>query len=322
MPTTDQLKQTIESNNLIITTLTEKAQGMWKEVETKQKEHNANLFQFFKNLAIIPDKILSSGCEAFVTNDYINIRWNDFGPGREGYRTTFEIQIQDKYRYSGKEDILPEYIFEISSSSSRITISHNPDKQDSLEKYYYNKLSANVADLLLESVNFRNELIKFITTASVFANEAHKMNSAIDQLKRANTEAEKEIKRNEMVYLVKPHGETSTHTRLGVDINMFTYNEHGQPDSYRYGRARWKYHYFDAINLVKETKKYIEVDFIRFFKGKDDNTGEETITRSVQGTHRLEIGAIINLLSSNKTESDRMTARKKEKEESQKKAVA
>lgn len=319
MPTTDKLKQTIESNNLTIGILNEKAEALIATAKEKKAELNAELFQLFKGINVIPEKILNHACEAFIRYDSITLRWKDFD--REGYTNNLDISIEDQFRYSGKEGVLPSWKFELSCSSSRVTIMHNPEKQDSLERYYYNMLSNNITTLLLESVNFRNQLIDFIERSSKINVEADKVVSAMDKLKSENKTAEGLIERNEIIAIIKPHGETSMHYRFGVDIDMFTYTNHGQPDSYRYGKARWKNHYFDAINLVKETKKYIEVDFIRYFKGKDDKQ-KEYVTRSVQGRCRLTFEGIISILSSNKSESDRKTARNKQIEESSKKAVA
>jgi len=277
----DNLKATIEANTLAISAMQSQLTTVAAEVEKTnediQSQFNKHLFDVDKTCPFIPARMKSS-FKAYISESLIRLNWKD-------YSNAERLNSIDIYYYKDRIGVIENaevnHRWEISCSSNRLIVNTTEAgwaKQDG-EDIDKAKLSLG----LFDAINLTSKhIIEFHKQYSENQNKAYTLQSAIRSLDTGITNAKKAITRNNYIRLFKPGGETAV-CKFNVDIKPVTMG-------YFYA-TRNNYVAFDAVNLLKEGKKGIRVEFVRF----SEATETQQAQRWVNATKWLSLERLISL---------------------------
>jgi hypothetical protein len=222
---------------------------------------------------------MKSSFKAYISEGLIRINWKDYSKAER-------LNSLDIYYYKGRLGVIENeevnHSWEISCSSNHLIVNTTEAgwaKQDG-EDIDKAKLSLG----LFDAINLTSkDIIEFHKQFSENQNKAYTLQDAISSLESGIRNAEKQIKRNNYIRLFKPGGETAI-CKFNVDIKA--------ADTGVYYYSRYNSCTFEAVNLIKEGKKGIRVDFVRYAPPSESNPEGQ---RWLSATKWLTLDELINL---------------------------
>lgn len=283
----DQLKATVEANQLAISALKLQLETVAVDVEKTDTElqarFNAHISAYNTQHPVIPNRIKST-LKAFITDSLIRLRWNDYDkPERTN---SMDIYHYDNKHYDQLES--GNHRWEICTSSARLVINTTDEMKAKygLENIDIAKLGIGIYELIH---NTTEQLIGFHKKYSENRNREYELQYAIQKLERAIQDAEKHMANNTTIRIFKPGGETAV-CIFNKDI---VFPEIGVYGNRRTGSRRRSSTgiYFDAVRLIKETKKGIRVEFVRYAPATETREAQTWVS----GTKWLTLHELVTL---------------------------
>lgn len=243
----------------------------------------------------IPAKMLET-IEFHISDSIIRPRWIAYD--KEGYHRDLDIYYYSDKHYDNRNS--GNHRWEISCSSMRLYVNTAAEKQLPFnEEQDRTLLALGMSHFIRDN---KESLIELHQEFLENDNRVYTISSAIKKLNRDITDAERQMETNDLIRIVKPGGETAIYA-FGKEIKMFTKN-----NTYYYTNRRCCH--FEAIRLVKETKKGVKVDFLNYSRDNDGNiTGNWTTETKV-----LTFTDLIGVLRDSKREFEKQEKRRIEKE--------
>jgi hypothetical protein len=310
----DNLKSTIEANKLAISALRAQLATVAEDVEKVnndiQRRFNHHISAYNTQYPVIPARMMST-LKCHISDSLIRLRWNDYSQKDNSNSLDIYYYSNEHYDQRGTDN----HRWEISTSSNRLIVNTTEAgwaKQDG-EDIDRVKLSLGMFELI--NTTSKN-IIGYHTKYAENQSRAYDLQAAISKLERDIVEAEKRISYNTVLRLFKPGGETAV-CRFNQDIVFPTTGSYGARSSRRNGR-RSRYSSgltFDAICILKEGKKGLRVEFVRYSEIQIE--GQER-QRWVSGTKWVTLNSLICLYQSVEESHNERIKRDAEREERRK----
>lgn len=251
----------------------------------------------------IPAKMLET-IEFHISDSLIRPRWIAYD--KPDYRRDLDIYYYSDKHYDNRQ--VGNHRWEISCSSMRLYVNTAAERQVEFnEEHDRTLLALGMQHFIRDN---KEALIELHQECLENDNRVYTISNAIDKLNRDITEAERQMETNDLIRMVKPGGETAIYL-FNKEIKMFSKN-----NTYYYTNRRCCH--FEAIRLVKETKKGVKVDFLNYHRDNDGNiTGNWTTETKV-----LTLSDLVGVLRESKREFEKQEKRRIEKEEQSKNVAA
>lgn len=272
-----QLESSIKANQIAISALKKEQSNIFNTIEkNRAKIENkfvSLVYGYDEHAPFIPEKMKSS-IVFHIASELIRPKWNDYS--REGYTNSLDIYYKGPKSYDTKEG---EYRWEFSHSSGRFYVCSNDEQYQKLDNEYMDAMKLSLG--MYHFVNSCKEKIAAIHE-EYRANESlhYDITEAIKKLERSVETDTVAIERNNIIRNFKPGGETAIWL-MNKEIAL--------PTSTYWHFSRRNSTCFEAIELIKETKKGIRANFIRIYKN-----GEE-MSRYVTETKVVDLDTLVNI---------------------------